>query len=170
MTYDRRAAAAYADSWALSTNPRYWSSSRSDCANFVSQCLAAGGLRSLHDPGREWQANGLEFPAVAWVNCDAQMRSLSAPGAAHTSYVARSAGTMPPGWAIGDVVYLGNTVAGKPEWQHEIICVGRKDGAWVYDSHTTAHRRKPLGLWFPKHFSLIRFCHMADTVTYGSGR
>jgi hypothetical protein len=45
--------------------------------------------------------------------------------------------------------------------------VGRKGGAWVYDSHTTAHRRKPLGLWFPAHFSLIRFAHIADTVTYG---
>ena len=62
VTFDRRAAAAYADAWALKVNPEYWSSEDSDCANFVSQCLAAGGLRPTYDAGREWRSNGLEFP------------------------------------------------------------------------------------------------------------
>ena len=51
VTYDRRAAAAYADTWALSTNPAYWSSPDDDCADFVSQCLAAGGLHRLAERG-----------------------------------------------------------------------------------------------------------------------
>jgi hypothetical protein len=169
LTYDRRAAAAYADAWALSVNPRYWSSSDNDCADFVSQCLAAGGLRPLHDPGREWHANGTEFPTVAWVNCVAQQVSLSARDETHTAYIAHSTGVQPRDWAAGDVVYLGNTVAGKTEWQHVIICAGRRRGEWVYDSHTTAHLREPLDVWHPEHFSLIRYCHIADAVSYAPG-
>jgi len=169
VTYDRRAAAAYADQWALRANPLYWSSPDNDCANFVSQCLAAGGLRPLRDPGREWHANGTEFPTIAWVNCVAQKRTLSASAGPHTPYIARSTRALPRGWAAGDVVYLGNTVDGKPEWQHVIICVGREGGAWVYDSHTTAYRRQRLDVWYPEHFSLIRYCHIADAVSYADG-
>jgi len=168
-TYDRGAAAAYADQWALGNNPRYWSSPDNDCANFVSQCLAAGGLRPLNDPGVEWYANATEFPTIAWVNCGAQKITLSARTEAHTRYIARSTRTLPSAWAAGDVVYLGNTVAGKPEWQHVIVCVGKNGGQWVYDSHTTAHLRKPLGVWYPEHFSLVRYCHVADVVSYAGG-
>ncbi len=65
VRYDRAAAVAYADAWALKTNPAYWASPDNDCANFVSQCLAAGGLRPIRDPGREWHADGTDFPSVA---------------------------------------------------------------------------------------------------------
>ena len=169
VAFDRRAAVAYADAWALRVNPRYWSSPDNDCADFVSQCLAAGGLRPLQDPGREWHANGTEFPTIAWVNCGAQKRSLSSRAATHTRYIVNTTGTPPRGWAAGDVVYLGNTVDGSPEWQHVIICVGKKSGEWVYDSHTTAYLREPLEVWYPAHFSLIRYCHIADVVSYAEG-
>ena len=169
VAYDRHAAAAHADKWALGNNPQLWSSPDNDCANFVSQCLAAGGLRPLNDPGREWHANGADFPTVAWVNVDAQQRSLSARDAAHTRYIVRTTGTKPSDWAAGDIVYLGNIVAGEPEWQHVIICVGKAGGKWVYDSHTTAHLREPMRVWYPEHFSLIRYCHIADAVNYAGG-
>ena len=169
VTYDRGAVAAYADAWALGNNPRYWSSPDNDCANFVSQCLAAGGLRRLDDAGREWHTNGAEYPTIAWVNCGAQKSTLSARGASHTRSIARSTSSLPRAWAAGDVVYLGNTVAGRPEWQHVIICVGKKSGEWVYDSHTTAYLRQPLEVWYPEHFSLIRYCHIADVVSYAEG-
>ena len=169
VTYDRRAAAAYADRWALGANPKYWSSLDSDCANFVSQCLAAGGLRPLSDLGVEWYADGTEFPTIAWVNCGAQRRSLSSRAETHTRYIVRSTSSLPRAWAVGDVVYLGNTIAGKNEWQHVIICVGKKGGEWVYDSHTTAYRREPHEVWYPEHFSLIRYCHIADAVSYAEG-
>ena len=113
VTYDRRAAVAYADAWALKVNPEYWSSPDNDCANFVSQCLAAGGLRPTYDAGREWRSNGTEFPTVAWVNCGAQKRALSARAAGRSRYIARTTRTLPPGWAAGDIVYLGNVVDGE---------------------------------------------------------
>jgi hypothetical protein len=166
VTYDRGAAAAYADAWALRVNPEYWSSPDSDCANFVSQCLAAGGLRPTYDDGREWRANGLEFPTGAWVNCGAQKRAFTSRGASHTRYVVQVAHTVPPHWRAGDIVYLGNVQDGKLEWQHVIICAGRRDGEWVYDSHTTSLRQAPLEHWYPAHFSAVRYCRIADEVVY----
>jgi hypothetical protein len=166
VTYDRQAAAAYADAWALKVNPEYWSSPDSDCANFVSQCLAAGGLRPTYDAGREWRSNGLEFPTTAWVNCGAQKRALASRAATHTRYVVRVTRTLPAGWAAGDIVYLGNVEDGELEWEHVIICAGRRDGEWVYDSHTTALRRVTLDHWYPAHFSAVRYCRVADEVVY----
>jgi hypothetical protein len=166
VRYDRRAAAAYADRWALEVNPEYWSSPDSDCANFVSQCLAAGGLRPTYDDGREWRANGTAFPTVAWVNCGAQKRALSARSSSHTRYIVGATRTLPTEWAKGDIVYLGNVEDGQVEWQHVVICAGREGGEWVYDSHTAARRRDTLDHWYPEHFSEVRFCHFADSVTY----
>jgi hypothetical protein len=165
VTYDRQAAADYADAWALSANPEYWSSADNDCANFVSQCLAAGGLRPTYD-GLEWRSNGIEFPTLAWVNCGAQKRALSTPAAGHSRYIARATRALPAGWAAGDIVYLGNFVDGAVEWQHVIICAGRRGGEWVYDSHTTAYRRQTLDRWYPAHFTEVRFCHIAGVVSY----
>jgi len=166
LRFDRRAASAYADTWALADNPAYWSSPDSDCANFVSQCLAAGGLRGTYDDGREWRSDGTAFPTTAWVNCGAQKQALASRGATHSRYIVATTQTAPHEWAAGDIVYLGNVVHGRVEWQHVIICVGRQGGEWVYDSHTTALKRRPLGHWYPAHFGEVRFCRIADVVTY----
>jgi hypothetical protein len=167
VRYDRAAAAAYADHWALTTNPAYWSSADSDCANFVSQCVRAGGLRPLRSSGGDWHANGVEFPSVAWVNVGGQMAAWSVRSRGSSApYIANSSRRLPRNWAAGDVVYLGNTVDGAPEWQHVIICVGRAGGEWVYDSHTVAYRHRPLAVWYPAHFSLIRYCHLTGAEAY----
>ena len=44
ITYDRPAAQAYADRYALSYNPTYVRFSGADCANFASQCALAGDM------------------------------------------------------------------------------------------------------------------------------
>ena len=168
VTYDRRAAAGYADAWALKSNPDYWASPDNDCANFVSQCLAAGGLRPTEDDGHEWRSNGTEFPTIAWVNCGAQKRALSAGAVGHSRYIVRTTRALPRQWAAGDVVYLGNVVDGKVEWQHVIVCAGRQGGEWVYDSHTTARRRVTLDHWYPAHFSEVRYCRIAGVVSYAA--
>jgi len=165
VVYDRAAATAYADRWALTVNPHYWSSRDHDCANFVSQCVAAGGLRPV-DVAGGWHDNGRAYPSLAWVNCEAQRRAWSGGGADSSPYIVASSSRLPGDWAAGDVVYLGNVTNGRPEWQHVIICVGKKRGHWLYDSHTVAYRRQPLSVWYPAHFSLIRFYHLADEVAY----
>ena len=166
VVYDRAAASAYADRWALGTNPVYWHSRTDDCANFVSQCVAAGGLRSF-DGADTWRPAGTRFPSLGWVNCTAQQRAWgTAAGELSSPVIVSSTTTRPRDWAVGDVVYLGNTTAGVATWEHVIICVARKHGRWLYDSHTVAHRHLPMSKWYPAHFSLIRYCHLADTVSY----
>jgi Putative amidase domain len=167
VVYDRAAAAAYADRWALSANPAYWHSRTDDCANFVSQCVAAGGLRAFDGAAGTWRPAGTRFPSLGWVNCTAQQRVWSTVGGGLGSpCIVSSTKKRPRDWAVGDVVYLGNTTAGVATWEHVIICVARKHGRWLYDSHTVAHRRLPMSKWYPAHFSLIRYCHLADTVSY----
>ena len=166
VVYDRAAAAAYADRWAMSANPAYWTSSRDDCANFVSQCVAAGGLRPLAGAAGVWRPAGRGMPSIGWVNCVAQQQVWSSATGGGQPYIASTSTRRPADWAAGDVVYLGNVVGGVPQWQHAIICVGRRHGHWIYDSHTVAHRHKTLATWYPAHFSLIRFCHLADEVAY----
>jgi len=165
VTYDRAAAVRYADRWAMSKNPAYWASADSDCANFVSQCVLAGGLRPFDSAAGGWRPAGTEFPAVGWVNCGRQM-SLWRVAAGHTPYIVQTSARLPAAWRKGDVVYLGNTVDGKTDWQHVVICAGKQHGQWVYDSHTTAHRHVTMDQFYPAHFSLIRYCRLADRVVY----
>ena len=46
LSYNAGAAVSYAQKWAYKRNPKYhdYSGEGGDCANFVSQCLIAGGL------------------------------------------------------------------------------------------------------------------------------
>lgn len=166
VVYDRAAAVAYADRWALDRNPAYWSSPDADCANYVSQCLAAGGLRESAGPEGDWRSDGTAFPATAWVNCGRQKLVLSRDDAGHSPYIVRASGSLPSGWRRGDIVYLGDREHGRVEWKHVVICAGKERGRWVYDSHTTAYRRVTIGTWYPEHFSVIRYCRVADEVTY----
>ncbi len=75
------------------------------------------------------------------MNCGAQKRALSARSARQSRSIVGATRSQPARWSAGDIVYLGNVVDGEVEWQHVIICAGRKGGEWVYDSHTSAHRR-----------------------------
>jgi len=57
--YSRINAVNYAKTYALSPNPsfRYFpltNDTSGDCANFISQCLLAGGAPMLHDPFHPW--------------------------------------------------------------------------------------------------------------------
>jgi hypothetical protein len=103
------------------------------------------------------------------VNCGAQLRALSTGGAGRSRYLTQSTRALPSRWAAGDIVYLGNLVNGEVVWQHVIICVGRGQGECLYDSHTTAHRRRPLSVWYPGHFSRTCFCRVAGSVDYDPG-
>jgi hypothetical protein len=167
VIYDRAAAVAYADRWALGTNPVYWHSRTDDCANFVSQCVAAGGLRAFDGAAGTWRPAGTRFPSLGWVNCAAQQLAWTTVGGdLHSPCVVSATTKRPRDWAVGDVVYLGNMTAGVATWEHVIICVARKHGRWLYDSHTVAHKHLPMSKWYPAHFSLIRYCHLADAVSY----
>lgn len=68
IPYDRSKAAAYAEKWAFSRNPRYISfdGMGGDCTSFVSQCLYAGTgvMNYTRDTG--WYYNSASDRAAAW--------------------------------------------------------------------------------------------------------
>ena len=68
IPYDRSKAAAYAEKWAFSRNPRYISfdGMGGDCTSFVSQCLYAGTgvMNFTRDTG--WYYNSASDRAAAW--------------------------------------------------------------------------------------------------------
>ncbi|MFI2478283.1 amidase domain-containing protein [Nocardia xishanensis] len=51
LSPSRAAAVEYANRWALGRNPAYEDLGESDCTNFVSQCLRAGGFQDEGDGG-----------------------------------------------------------------------------------------------------------------------
>lgn len=56
-TYDADAAIFYARTWAYGRNKDYGGGANNDCANFVSQCLVAGGLERTNDwTGSYWNS------------------------------------------------------------------------------------------------------------------
>ena len=65
ISYNPTAAVNYARTWAYSRNPKYfdYSNMGGDCANFVSQCLIAGGLSLSGCPGTYGQ--GGTIPLVS---------------------------------------------------------------------------------------------------------
>ena len=148
-------------------NSEYWSSPDNDCANFVSQCLAAGGVRPTYDDGREWRADGTEFPTVAWVNCGAQKQALSVRAAGHSRYIARSTGTQPAGGRRATSSTSATWWTAR--WSGDaVVLAGRQGAEWVYDSHTAAYRHATLDHWYPAHFTEVRFCRIADVVSYAT--
>ena len=67
-TYNRQAAVAYAQKWALERNPRYYDFQNigGDCTNFVSQCLFAGAGVMNFTPTFGWYYLSPSNRAPAW--------------------------------------------------------------------------------------------------------
>ena len=99
--YDRNKAYAYAKKYAFNYNPNYadYNSLGGDCANFVSQCLIAGGFNFIKIcPNVAYGVGGTVPNEVNLANC------LKANGWTATSY-------LPTNFEKGDVVmYPGHAV------------------------------------------------------------
>ena len=120
-TYSPDKAIAYADKWATSRNPKYKSYPGVDCANFVSQCIRAGGMPT----------NSKWYPAsYAWVNCMGAISNFKKYGKfmeAKNSNVLR-----------GNPVYYDWNSDGT--YDHTAICVGKNSaGVPIVDAHTGDH-------------------------------
>jgi hypothetical protein len=106
QSYDRRAAVAYAEQWALGRNPAYYdfSSLGGDCTNFVSQCLYAGcGVMNYSDENG-WYYLSLDNRAPAWTSVSALYRFLiTNRGPGPYARIADRRDVLP-----GDVIQLGD--------------------------------------------------------------
>ena len=105
VSYDRSAASAYAERWALSRNPAYYdfSSLGGDCTNFVSQCLFAGCGVMNDSPLNGWFYRSLNDRSPAWTSVDYLYRFLlTNRGNGPFARIAEARDLLP-----GDIIQLG---------------------------------------------------------------
>ena len=140
ITYDRPAAQAYADRYALSYNSTYVRFSGADCANFASQCARAGDMPmagSTLSSGwwydkRSSSSPGDDTYSLSWINVTKQMGYWNTR---RTDWVT-SAGKL----NRGDFVYYD--WSGDGVWDHVAVIAGANSaGQRVIDAHTTDHSR-----------------------------
>lgn len=72
MSYNRYAAADYAQKWALKRNPRYYDFEQigGDCTNFVSQCIYAGKGEMNYMKYTGWYYNSVNDRAPSWTSVE----------------------------------------------------------------------------------------------------
>lgn len=135
--YNPDAAVAYADRWVGTNigstshegfNPNYPTNyGANDCANYVSQCLFAGGIPQ----DDTWWANSGDSSA-AWRGCESQVKYLS--GRYGTRINAPSASQILKG---SPVYYCKHNNTNYSCWDHTAICVGtNSSGTPVVNAHT----------------------------------
>ena len=137
LTFDRDAAKAYADKYWTTYNGTYVRFS-SDCANFGSQVMLAGGypgFGSGYESGWWYVKKGTSSPSDdsyshSWIACIPQRDAWAAKYADSVSGI---------GSAIkGDHIYYDWTNDGS--WDHVAELVGtNSDGQKIVDAHTTDH-------------------------------
>ncbi len=136
ITYDRPAAQAYADKYALSYNPTYARFSGVDCANFASQCAFAGDMPtagSTSGSGWWYDKHGSSSPSddtysLSWINVTKQIGYWNTR---RTDW-ATSAGAL----SRGDFIYYD--WSGDGYWDHVAVVAGTNSaGQKIIDAHTT---------------------------------
>ena len=140
IAYDRPAAQAYADSYALSYNPTFVRFAGADCANFASQCARAGDMpqsRGASSSGWWYDKDGTSAPSddtysLSWINVT---RQIAYWNGSRTDW-ATSAGAL----SRGDFIYYD--WSGDGVWDHVAVVAGANSaGQKVIDAHTTDHYR-----------------------------
>ncbi len=139
VKYDRAAAQAYADKYALSYNPTYVGFG-ADCANFASQCANAGKMPQkpgVWDTGWWYNKRGTSSPgddaySLSWINVTKQISFWNGRRTDWATSISRL--------ARGDFVYYDWT--GDGFWDHVAVVAGANSaGQKVIDAHSTNYRR-----------------------------
>ena len=139
ITYNRTAAAAYADRYALSYSPAYVRFG-ADCANFASQGACAGGMPlagSTYSTGWWYDKKGTSSTSddsysLSWINVTQQMSYWNGSRTDWASSIT-SLGK-------GDMVYYD--WSGDGFWDHVAVVAGTNSaGQTVVDAHTTDYYR-----------------------------
>jgi cell wall-associated NlpC family hydrolase len=140
IKYDRPAAQAYADTYALSYNPTFVRFTGADCANFASQCARAGGMppqSGSYTSGWWYDKDGSSGPgddtySASWINV---VRQMGFWNTRRTDWET-SAGVL----SRGDFIYYD--WSGDGVWDHVAVVAGTNSaGQKVIDAHTTDHCR-----------------------------
>ena len=139
MPYDREAAVRYAHRYAYARNPAYGAFDEigGDCANFVSQCLYAGGFPM--QPGPEgWYYRSMGDRAPAWTGVFFLKRFLLT----HRGMGPRGAAAALERARPGDVIFLD--FLGEGAFTHSALVVAAGAGQAMVAAHTVDSDFRPL--------------------------
>lgn len=160
--YDPVKAAAYSNKYVSPTplpdgvasdssyyNPDYpnYIGQGGDCANFVSQCLYAGGFPT----SSQWKSG-----SAAWISCIYQLNYLRPYG----TYIAYpTAEDIRP----GSLIYYNRSANLNGEWYHVVICSGHNSaGTPVINGHTFDRYRLPWNFSNQRYIATVQLT--ADTI------
>jgi hypothetical protein len=157
--YNRSAAVAYAKQWAFDHNPQYYRY-RTDCANFVSQSLFAGGIKS----NASWYSNfkGIQVDDFGLYNMstskwdiasnwrlaanmlnyfsDPQNGYASGMVTVDKSNISTAANDM--GIQVGDIMFFAGEDGKNPH--HAAIITKIENGEIYFSAHTRDREDQPL--------------------------
>jgi len=138
IRYDRGAAVAYAEQWALKRNPKYadFHGVGGDCTNFVSQCLYAGARVMNHERDIGWYYIDANNRSPAWSGVVFLHRFLLGNKGNGPFAEAAEAGDMEK----GDVIFLhdGNKV------YHSLLVTDPNEGDPLIATHSEDSWNRPL--------------------------
>lgn len=143
FAYDKTAAVQYARTWAYGFNPEY-TSFPSDCANFVSQCLHAGGIPMTS----RWYHDAINHYTYSWTSVvslyDYLLENGIGRAESNTNYV-----------TAGDVLQFMNF---NSVWSHSALVNGKDGGGNIYyAAHTSPRYDYGLYMVYPGGYKAVRF-------------
>lgn len=141
--YSPKSAQVYALTWAKNFNPRY-KQYKYDCTNYVSQCLAAGGMKLTKPskiPGGTYQTSSYWYSHDKWKDSTPWVRvtdfhSYWAPRVRDANY--KDSSTVSRNGNIGDVVQFRD--AGTLKRWHTMIITDKKNNTVYLSGHTTSRK------------------------------
>ena len=146
-TYNPLKAIQYANQWWNKRNPKFQSYGVGDCANFVSQCLIAGGLNLRASASADTSGSIGEC-----VNLDAFLtKTLKA-----TIWKTSSRSRAPTGLQPGDVAIFGNWLG----LRHAVIVSAKQsNGQPLFNAHTFDRKNTTLG-WLFSAWTYVKYYHI----------
>lgn len=150
---------AYAQKWANSFNTNAYVTQESDCTNFASQCLYAGGLAMEHNNASDKTANGYVDTTARWFYFN---NSSTKKYSASTSWVrvVDLYTYLSPDYAVFETSdgatmskYLnkGFLLQGKPvigKYRHSVIVTKNSDGELCYCGHSDPRLDEPISTFY----------------------
>ena len=149
-TYNPLKAVQYADQWWNKRNPKFQSYGCNDCANFVSQCLIAGGLNLRASSSADTRGSIAQCTSL-----DAFLtNTLKA-----TVWKKSSTSLAPTGLQPGDVAIFGNWLG-----QRHAVFVSAKqsNGQPLFNAHTYDVKRTTIG-WLFSGWTYVKYYHIVKS-------
>ena len=158
IPYQRQRAIDYAQRWALSRNPAYYSFNEigGDCTNFVSQCVYAGAGVMNPTPDTGWYYYGPNDRAPTWTGVAYFYRFMTGNSGIgpFASLVDRS------GLEPGDVIQLGRE---NGEFYHSLLVLELTGREIYIASHSQDSLYRPLSSY---DYAQARYLHFLGVRTY----